>query len=69
MPDRKMVSMNKEEAVKIILDSINADNRELCLKNGMSEEQTNSQIEQSQASLAFMIGNACDKLEAAGIKF
>lgn len=61
--------MNKEEVVKIILDSINSDNKELCLRNGMSEEQANSQIEQSQPSLAFMIGNACDKLEAAGIKF
>jgi len=61
--------MNKEEVLKIMLDSINSDNRELCLRNGMSEEQANSQIEQSQPSLAFMMDNMINKLVEAGVKF
>lgn len=61
--------MNKEEALKIILDSINSDNKELCLRNGMSEADADAQISQSQPALAFIMGNAYDKLEAAGVKF
>lgn len=61
--------MNKEEALKIMLDSINSDNKELCLKNGMSEEDANAQISQSQPALAFIMGNVFDKLNAAGVSF
>jgi hypothetical protein len=46
-----------------MLDSINEDNRTMCLHNGMSEEDTNKQIEQSQPSLVFIFGNIYDKLK------
>ena len=36
--------MNKEEAVSVMLESINADNKELCLQTGMSEEEANKNI-------------------------
>jgi hypothetical protein len=58
--------MTKDEAIKIMLDSINSDNRQMCLQNGMSEEDTNSQIEQSQPSLVFLLGNMYDKLQEGG---
>lgn len=61
--------MNKEEALKIMLDSINSDNKELCLKNGMSESDADAQISQSQPALAFIMGNVFDKLKAAGVSF
>lgn len=59
--------MNKEEAITIIIESINSDNKELCLRSGMSEEQADSQIEQSQPSLHFMMENALNKLIDAGL--
>jgi hypothetical protein len=55
--------MTKDEVIKIMLDSINEDNRTMCLHNGMSEEDTNKQIEQSQPSLVFIFGNIYDKLK------
>ena len=58
--------MTKEETIKVMLDSMNEDNRMMCLQNGMSEEDTNKQIEQSQPSLVYLFGNIYDKLQAAG---
>lgn len=59
--------MNKEDVISIIIESINTDNKELCLRSGMSEEQADSQIEQSQPSLQFMMENALNKLIDAGL--
>ena len=61
--------MNKDEVLDIMMNSINSDNKELCLRSGMSEEQANAQIDQSQPSLAFMMENIIDKLTEAGVKF
>jgi len=58
--------MTKEEAIKIMLDSINSDNLVLGVQSGLTEENVKSQIEQSQASLSFMMGNIYDKLKDAG---
>jgi len=67
MSNREMVKkMTKEEAIKIMLDSINSDNFELGIQSGLSEENLKSQIEQSQVSLSFMMGNIYDKLKDAG---
>jgi hypothetical protein len=60
------MDMTKEETIKVMLDSMNEDNRMMCLQNGMSEEDTNKQIEQSQPSLVYLFGNIYDKLQAAG---
>jgi hypothetical protein len=54
--------MNKEEVVSIMMESINADNKQFCLDMGMSEEETNKNIEQSQMSLSLMMANMYDKL-------
>jgi hypothetical protein len=60
------MDMNKEEAVTLMLESINADNLALGLQAGLDEESLKSQIEQSQPSLGFMMGNIYDKLQAGG---
>lgn len=59
--------MNKEEVIQLMLESINSDNKELCLKNGMSEADTDAQIAQSQPTLTFMFGNIYDKLKANNV--
>lgn len=59
--------MTKEEAVQIMLDSINSDNKQMGLAAGMDEETLNSQIAQSQPSLSFMMENIYDKLKGAGV--
>lgn len=59
--------MNKEEVIKIMLESVNADNRELSKKAGLKEEDAEAQIAQSQPSLVFILGNVYDKLKTAGV--
>jgi hypothetical protein len=59
--------MNKEQAVAIMMESINADNKQFCLDNGMSEEKANESIQQSQMSLGFMMSNIYDKLVEAQV--
>lgn len=58
--------MTKEEAVSIMLESINADNLALGLQAGLNEADLKAQIEQSQQSLNFMMSNIYDKLKDSG---
>lgn len=58
--------MNKEEIIDLMLDSINSDNKEICKQSGMSEEDTQKQIDQSQQSLVFMVSNIYQKLKESG---
>ena len=58
--------MTKEEAVNIMMESINADNLALGLQAGLEESALKSQIEQSQPSLGFMMSNIYDKLKESG---
>lgn len=68
MPYREMVKeMTKEEAVKIMLDSINEDNLALGLQTGLREEDIKMQIDASQPSLGFMMSNMYDKLKSNGV--
>ena len=59
--------MTKDDVIKMMMDSINADNREFCLMSGMSEEEANKNIEQSQMSLGVIIDNMYDKLVEAKV--
>jgi adenine-specific DNA methylase len=59
-------NMTKEDALNIMLESINSDNLALGLQQGLSEEDMRHQIEQSQQSLNFMMSNIYDKLKDAG---
>jgi hypothetical protein len=58
--------MTKEQAVAIMLESINADNLALGLQSGLNETDLKAQIEQSQQSLNFMMSNIYDKLKESG---
>jgi hypothetical protein len=59
--------MNKKEAVALMLNSINEDNRDLCLKSGMSEADADSQIAQSQPTLSLILDNMYDRMKDAGL--
>jgi hypothetical protein len=67
VPNRKVVSMNKEEIIDLMLDSINTDNRDMCKQFGMSDEDIDKQIDQSQTSLVFIISNMYQRLREAGV--
>ena len=64
---QKEIGMTKDEAIKIMLESINADNLALGLQAGMKEDDLKASIDQSQPSLVFMMGNIYDKLQAGGV--
>ena len=59
--------MTKEQIIEMMMDSINSDNKQFCLDNGMSEEETNKNIENSQMSLGMIMSNIYDKLVDAKI--
>jgi hypothetical protein len=59
--------MTKDNVVTLMMESINSDNKQLCLDMGMSEQEANKNIEQSQMSLGLMMGNIYDKLVDAKI--
>lgn len=59
--------MNKEEIIDLMLDSINSDNREICKQSGMSDEDAQKQIDQSQQALVFMVSNIYQKLKERGV--
>lgn len=58
--------MTKEEAIGVMMESINSDNLALGLQAGISAEDMEKQISQSQPSLAFMMSNIYDKLKEGG---
>lgn len=57
----------KTETVALMLESLNEDNRSICLQSGMDPEEVERNIEQSQASLGFMLSNMYDKLKEANL--
>ena len=58
--------MTKDEAIDIMMESINADNKAMGIQAGLNEADLDAQIAQSQPSLAFMMSNIYDKLKEAG---
>ena len=68
MSNREMVKeMNKEEAVSIMLDSINSDNLAMGIQAGLNEQDMKMQIEASQPGLKYMMSNIYDKLKNGGV--
>lgn len=59
--------MTKDDVITIMMNSINDDNRQLCIENGMSEEETQKNINASQLSLSFIMANIYDKLVEKGV--
>ena len=58
--------MTKDEALSIMVNSMNADNREMGKLSGLTAQELELQITQSQQSLNFMMSNVYDKLKEAG---
>jgi hypothetical protein len=67
MVEKMTEEQKKTETVVLMLNSINEDNKNICLQNGMDEEEVDRQIEQSQQSLAYMLANMYDKMKEANI--
>jgi len=59
--------MTREEIMDLMLKSINEDNRAMGLQAGISDDDMEMQIAQSQASLSFMMSNIYDKLKDSGV--
>lgn len=59
--------MTKEEATELMLKSINDDNRQMCIQGGMSTEDMETQISQSQPALGLIISNMYDRMKDAGL--
>jgi len=59
--------MSKEEVLKLMLDSINQDNIDMCERASMDRDKIDKSIEDSQPTLKFMVGNLYDRMKAADI--
>jgi len=59
--------MNKEEVIDFMLESINTDNKEMCKNNGLSDEDTQKQIDQSQPALTIITANLYKRLKESGV--
>ena len=68
MSNREMVKeMTKEEVIDMMLFSINTDNREMGKNAGISDEDMETQITNSQPSLTVMMSNIYDMLKEGGV--
>jgi hypothetical protein len=59
--------MTRDQAVELMLESFNNDNRMMGAGSGMDEAEVEKFIEQSQPSLTYMLSNAYDKLAEKGL--
>ena len=55
--------MKKEEVMKLMLESIHHDNREICRRGNMPEDQIEKSIKESAPALELMVGNLYNKLK------
>jgi hypothetical protein len=55
--------MTKEEVMKFMIESINADNREICRRGNMPEDQMEKSIKESAPALELMVSNLYNKLK------
>jgi len=55
--------MTKDEIMKFMLESINNDNRDICRRGNMPEDQIEKSIKESAPALELMVGNLYNKLK------
>ena len=55
--------MTKDEVMKFMLESINDDNRQMCRRGQMPEDQIEKSIKESAPALELMVGNLYNKLK------
>jgi hypothetical protein len=54
--------MNKEEILKIMLQSFEDDNMTFCLQSGMEESEANEKMSQSRPTMKYFFNNMYDIL-------
>jgi len=59
--------MNKEEAVKLMVDSMNSDTRKMCEQANMTNEECERIIQQNQQSVEYMLSNVYDIMKEANL--
>jgi agmatine/peptidylarginine deiminase len=67
MDKDNLANTHRNDAVTIMMNSINEDNRKLCLSNGLTEEEADQHIDNAQASLGMIMYNMYDKLVEAKV--
>ena len=55
--------MDKDKVLQIMLDSFNEDTRMMCKQQGMSSQETEDKIQESQMGLLYLLSSAYDKLD------
>lgn len=65
--NERQENMTKDEVLRIMLESINSENRKLCKQNGMSDADIELNISQSQPSLAVILSGVYDNLKANNV--
>ena len=56
--------MTKEEITKMMLESINNDNREICRRGQMPEDQIEKSIKESEPALMLIVESLYNKLKS-----
>jgi hypothetical protein len=59
--------MEKQNVISLMINSMNEDNKALCEQAGMSKEEAEQNITQSQPSLLMMMSNIYDKLKKENV--
>lgn len=67
MPYRKVVDMYRDEAVKLMTDTIDEYNRYQAVQNNVPSEQIEEYIEKSKEQLDFVNGMLYDVLKNNGV--
>lgn len=66
LPTKIWMKMDKEEFVEIMFTSFNDDTLMLCKQSGMTEDQAYEKMNESAASILFLLSNCYDKLKESG---
>ena len=59
--------MTREEVMKFMLESINDDNRQMCRRGQMPEDQIEKSIKESEPALAVIVESLYNKLKSKNL--
>ena len=59
--------MTKDEVMNIMLESINDDNRQICRRGQMPEDQIEKSIKESEPALAVIVESLYNKLKSKNL--
>lgn len=67
MSNREVVNMEDINVINFMIEAFNKENRDLCERAGMSPDQIEASIAQSQGSIEYMIKNVFFKMKDNGL--